>query len=128
MSHYLDYAFQFTKEEPICASWSNSEFQPLLALSTTLPRIIFLQEEMIIQKYEINKRKKCTALEWHPVYLSLGLGWEDGTVSIWTEENQSFKEDRTIHKSEIRCIVFSPDGNRMITGDKVSFMNKGRLE
>ena len=119
MSHYLDYAFQFTKEDPICASWSNNEFQPLLALSTSFPRIIFLQEEVIIQKYQIDRRKRCTAMEWNPACMNLALGWEDGTVTIWTEEDQTTKDDKTIHKAPIACITFSPDGNRMVSGDKV---------
>ena len=119
MSHYLDYGFQFTKEKPICAAWSNSEFQPLLALATTLPRVIFLQEEVIVQEYEINKGKKCTALKWNPLYLSLGLGWEDGSVSLWSEDDRILREEKLVHKTEVTCIVFSSDGNRMVTGDKV---------
>jgi len=119
MTHYVDYGFQFTKEKPICAAWSNSEFQPLLALSTTLPRVIFLQEEVIMGEYEINKGKKCTALKWHPMFLTLGLGWEDGTVSLWSEDDKILREEKMVHKAQITAVVFSTDGNRMVTGDSV---------
>ena len=119
MSHYLDYGFQFTKETPMCAAWSNSEFQPLLSISTSLPRIIFLQEEVIVNEYEINKGKQATALKWHPIYLWLGIGWADGTVALWSEEDKLLREEKMVHKSSITCVVFSTDGSRMVTGDKV---------
>lgn len=119
MSQFLDYGFQFTKEKPICASWSNSEGQPLLAISTTSPRIIFLQEEVILEEYQITKGKQALALKWHPTSSCLGIGWADGSVGLWAEENKSMKEDKSTHKSAITCIVFNSDGSRMVTGDKV---------
>ncbi len=124
MTQYMDRGFQFTKEKPICAAWSNSEFQPLLALSTTLPRIIFFQEETLVDDYMISKGKQCTALKWHPMYLRLGIGWADGSVSLWSEEDKLLREEKMVHKSEITAVMFSSDGSRMVTGDKVCLIAK----
>lgn len=56
MSFFFDYSLALNKEEAITTAWSNSEFQPLLAISTNAPRIIFVQEEAsIVPDFEINK-------------------------------------------------------------------------
>jgi len=119
MSQYMDYGFKFTKEKPLCAAWSNSEFQPLLAISTSHPRIIFLQEQNIASEYEIIKGKQALCLKWHPVLQSLGIGWADGSVAFWSAEDKLLREEKMVHKAGVTNIAFSPDGSRMITGDKV---------
>jgi hypothetical protein len=54
MSFFFDYGLALEKEEPITTAWSHSEFQPLLAVSTTAPRIIFVQEEAtVVTDFEI---------------------------------------------------------------------------
>ena len=49
-------------------AWSNNEFNMILAIATTLPRIIFVTEEGQVQpQVEIIKNK--TAIQqmaWHP--------------------------------------------------------------
>lgn len=116
----MDYGFKFAKEKPLCAAWSNSEFQPLLAISTSHPRIIFLQEEVIVNEYEIIKGKPALAMKWHPVFLSLGIGWADGSVALWNAEDKLLREEKMVHKASITGVVFSSDGSRMVTGDKVT--------
>ena len=112
MSHYMDYGFKFAKEKPLCAAWSNSEFQPLLAISTSHPRIIFLQEEVVVNDYEIIKGKPAISLKWHPVFLCLGIGWSRHLSSSerWaTDQSQDPQCPRSIDES-IPCqkIIFSP--------------------
>ena len=79
MTLFLDYNLELENERCVCMGWSSSEFQPLLALSTTYPRILFIQEEgIILPELQIAKGKKATTLSWHPVYPQLAIGWDDG--------------------------------------------------
>ena len=82
MSLFFDYNVSLGSEKPVCVAWSNSEFQPILAVSTTSPRIIFLQEEAIlIPELEIARSKIAKYLKWHPVYPALAIGWDDGKLN-----------------------------------------------
>jgi len=126
ISDYLIFAFKHRSEELICESWSNSESMPFLVLSTTMPRIIFLQEEIAIKSYEIKRGKRCTALKFHPHISFLVLGWEDGSITLWTEEDRSLNKSREFGKDEISCIEFNITGNRMASGDNVLYLYKLR--
>ena len=82
MSLFFDYNVSLGSEKPVCVAWSNSEFQPILAVSTTSSRIIFLQEEAIlIPELEIARSKIAKYLKWHPVYPALAIGWDDGKLN-----------------------------------------------
>jgi len=120
MSFFFDYSLSLDKEEAITTAWSHSEFQPLLAVSTSAPRIIFVQEEAtIVPDFEINNRGKiASVLSWHPMFPSLAIGWQDGVITLWNEDQRLTREEKVLHKAEITNITFSQDGTRMVTGDE----------
>lgn len=119
MSFFFDYNLALKKEEAITTAWSHSEFQPILAVSTNAPRIIFVQEEAtMVPDFEIKRGKIASVLSWHPLFPSLAIGWQDGVITLWNEDQRLTREEKVLHKSEITNITFSADGTRMVTGDE----------
>ena len=47
----------------------------------------------------------------------LAIGWLDGTLTLWNEDERLSRDDKTIHKASINNITFSNDGSRLVTGD-----------
>jgi intraflagellar transport protein 140 len=91
----------------------------MLAVATSAPRIIFISEEgAVVPNFEI-ARKKCavSSLKWHPLMQALAIGWEDGFMTLWNEDERLTRDDKTVHHSAVTNITFSTDGSRMVTGD-----------
>ena len=119
MSFFFDYNMQLKNETVITSAWSNSEFQPILAVSTSQPRVIFVQEEgTVVPNFDISRGKIATVLKWHPQFPGLAIGYEDGAIMMWNEDSRLIKEDKLLHKAPICNITFSADGTRMVTGDE----------
>jgi len=56
-------------------------------------------------------------MEWHPNQPTIAIGWENGTITLWSEESKMAKEECNVHKDKISIIVFNPTGSRMVTAD-----------
>jgi intraflagellar transport protein 140 len=37
----------------------------------------------------------------------LAIGWENGTITLWNEENKMAKEEAQAHKDKVNLIVFN---------------------
>ena len=121
MSLFFDSHFALgTGEATISSAWSNNEFNMILAIATNKPRIIFVNEEgKMLPNFEIQRGKILpVCLKWHPVFQSLAIGWNDGCVTLWNEDQRQTREDKLLHKSPLAIITFSTDGSRMVTGDQ----------
>ena len=105
--------------EAVTSAWSNNDFNMVLAIATNKPSIIFVNEEGIpVPNFEIMRGKtQAVCLKWHPVFQSLAIGWSDGCVTLWNEDQRMTREDKVLHKSALTIITFSQDGSRMVTGD-----------
>jgi len=58
MSLFFDNHLQLTPEKAVTTAWSNTEFNMILAVSTSAPRIIFVQEEgNVVPNFEISRGK-----------------------------------------------------------------------
>jgi intraflagellar transport protein 140 len=92
----------------------------VLAVATSKPRIVFVNEEgKQIQNFEISRGNvKPTYLKWHPLIQSLAIGWADGCLTLWNEDQRLTREDKVLHKSGVSMITFSADGSRMVSGDQ----------
>lgn len=57
-------------EKATCSSWSNNDFNMLLAIATDRPRVVFVGEEgQIMPNYEVSRGKTTPAVvKWHPVF------------------------------------------------------------
>jgi len=102
----------FVEKDRFDAAWH-------LAIATNKPRIIFVNEEgKMLPNFEIQRGKILpVCLKWHPVFQSLAIGWSDGCVTLWNEDQRQTREDKLLHKSPLTIITFSTDGSRMVTGD-----------
>ena len=91
----------------------------ILAVSTNAPKIIFVQEEgNVVPNFEISRGKiKAVSLRWHPIFQALAIGWDDGAITLWNEDERLTREEKVLHKAAISIITFSSDGSRMVTGD-----------
>ena len=119
MSFFFDYHVALGSEKAIATAWSNSEFQPILAVATNKPRIVFVQEEgAITPNFEISRGKVPLIMKWHPVFPALAIGWEDRVITLWNEDDRLTREEKALHKAPITNITFSSDGTRMVTGDE----------
>lgn len=119
MSMFFDNHVLMDGEEAVHQAWSNSEFNMVLAVATSLPRIVFVSEEgQVVPNFDINRnRTPIQALKWHPSQQALAIGYQDGTVLLWNEEDRLTREDKAVHKGAVTQIVFSTDGSRLVTGD-----------
>jgi hypothetical protein len=80
MSLFFDQHLALQPQESVLtAAWSNSELQPVLAVSTSKPRIVFVLEDgTLMPNFDISRGKTATILKWHPVFPALAIGWDDG--------------------------------------------------
>ena len=119
MSMYFDNHVLMEGEEALLSQWSNNEFNMILAISTSAPRIIFISEDgNVVPNFEIVRNKMpIQTIKWHPLIQALAIGWQDGTITLWNEDERLTRDDKQIHSSSITTITFSSDGSRMVTGD-----------
>lgn len=105
-------------EQALVQAWSNSDFGQVLAVATNLPRVIFISEEgLMIPNFDIQRNKvPIQTLEWHPQIQALAIGYTDGQLLLWNEDERLTRDDKAVHKSPITNITFSSDGSRMVTG------------
>jgi len=121
MSLFFDNHFALPQAETaVTSAWSNNDFNMILAIATNKPRVVFVNEEGVqIPNFEISRGKtQAVCLKWHPVFQSLAIGWSDGCLTLWNEDQRMTREDKVLHKAQLSIITFSPDGSRMVTGDQ----------
>ena len=109
-------------------AWSGVKDQPLLlAAALEGGTVVIVKEDGELYQDIVIKAKSpganATSLSWAPVVqtaggLLLAIGWEDGTVMVWSEKDVAVREDADAHAPHpIGFALWSPDGTRLITGD-----------
>ena len=118
MSLFFDYKVNLNDEQVALAAWSNSEYQPLLAVGTRMGKIHLFTEEGEAQTKNIMARPcALSQLFWHPYLPLLYACWDDGAVSYWSENDNHSKEEKSVHGCKISGVTISADGSRLVTGD-----------
>lgn len=120
MSLFFDTHYSLPEgETAITSAWSSGEYN-ILAIATSKPRVIFVSEEgKVLPNFEIVRGNVTpVVLKWHPSFQSLAIGWSDGCVTLWNEDQRWTREDKLLHKTALSIITFSADGSRMVTGDQ----------
>ncbi len=119
MSLFFDYKANLSNEQPLTVAWSNSELAPMLAVGTSTGKVYILNEEGEVQS-GLNLSRHCapSKIIWHPYLPLLYIGWTDGMITIWNEDEKTTREERWVHGGENTAMVTSPDGSRMVTGDE----------
>lgn len=96
---------------------SNVPLLPTLAVATPI-RIMFYNENGEKMEFELNKGVTPTYIEFHPHQSQLAIGWQNGCVTLFNEDQKMVKEEPGVHKAAILFIVFQPSGNCMVTTDE----------
>ena len=116
------------EKRPLNLAWSHAKELPLLAVAIEGGSVLLFREDgESFEDVVIRKREgggDACVLRWSPRApggmgsLGLAIGWEDGTVSTWSEKERKTVEDADQHAPHaVSFIHFSPDSGRMITGD-----------
>lgn len=63
-----------------------------------------------------------TATAWHPIKKVLAVGWDNGTITIYSleEKCQIVNENAPVHSTTINFVTWSSSGSKLISGDAVS--------
>ena len=104
MSMYFDNHVVTENEQCMRSEWSKNESNLVLAVATDKPRIIFMSDEgTIMPNFEIQRGKNAIVqMKWHPIIHSLAIGWEDGCITLWHED------DRLTRDEKVRKILENP--------------------
>ena len=75
----------------------------MLAVATSLPRIIFMSDEgTIIPNFEITRGQNTVSqMKWHPVIQALAIGWSDGCLTLWQEDDRLVRDEKVNSFSRI---------------------------
>lgn len=122
MSIFSETKIQLTTTENINQiSLSNVSIIPSIAICT-ISRILFYNESGEKFDFELYKGVPPTYIEYHPFLPQLAIGWQNGVVTLFNEDQKMIKEEAGVHKSPIILIVFQPSGNCMVTTDDKGFV------
>ena len=83
-------------EQCLLSAWSNNEVNVKLAVATNAPRIIFMNDEGFIEpNFEITRGKNSiTEMKWHPLIHALAIGWSDGCLTLWQEDDRLIRDEK----------------------------------
>jgi len=123
MTIFFDYKVAApASSKPLALGWCRSQdAQPSLALSfdNNTVQQYYDEGERIEDVVLDRKTHSSSALDWHPKAKLLAMGWSDGTVSVWTEQDKnSQREDKMAHRAPVSVLKWSPHGTRMVSGDE----------
>eukprot|EP01138_Halocafeteria_seosinensis_P001712 gb/GECG01001755.1/.p1 GENE.gb/GECG01001755.1/~~gb/GECG01001755.1/.p1 ORF type:complete len:1428 (+),score=214.78 gb/GECG01001755.1/:1-4284(+) len=91
--------------------------EPLAAVSYD-DGVRFYSEEGDELPNAVERASIPTKLVWHPSKLVLTIGWSNGTITSVDANDFTASDDTSIHTGAISLIKWSPDGERLVTGDE----------
>ena len=97
MTMFFDNLVQMeNNEQCLLSAWSNSEVNVMLAVATNTPRIVFMSDEgTMVPNFEITRGKNhITQMKWHPVLHALAIGWSDGCITLWQEDDRLIRDEK----------------------------------
>mmetsp|Transcript_17764 Transcript_17764/g.41776 ORF Transcript_17764/g.41776 Transcript_17764/m.41776 type:complete len:1379 (+) Transcript_17764:96-4232(+) len=123
-SLFFDYTCAPPKEsagaQTLCTAWSPRATKPILAVGSSNGQVNLYEEEgePVDTKPQLRRGVPPCVMAWGPApNYYLAVGWSDGAVSLWDETNRVQRDDSAIHNTQLNFMIWSPDGNRIITGD-----------
>lgn len=91
-----------------------SKHDPSIAGSVNL----YLDEGEHVEESSIQRSSFVSSFAWHPVRKIIAIGWESGDVLIWNEHEHELHEVFSVHKSAVKVMKWSNNGNRLVSGDE----------
>ena len=124
-SLFFDYQCDLSKkhEDDIVLSidWNPREAKsPNLVVATSDNCLsLFHEEGLRVEKQIPPRDDPPTYVAWGPEpHHLLATGWHDGAVSLWDEKTSKLREDKSVHKTSVTLLKWSPCGTRLISTDK----------
>ena len=117
MSLFFNYEVPREEKEQNTTAMAWCDIDTILAVSYSSRQIKFYQSTGDQLPDILTKSSTPLCLSWKPAAKTLAIGWSDGIVTLWNHQERLSREDAFIHRSSITMVQWSPDGNRLITGD-----------
>lgn len=122
-SLFFDYACELKKKHQddivLSIDWCTKESKsPHLVVGTSDNFLSLFHEEglPVADKKIPTRDQPPTCLAWGPApHHFLATGWHDGAVSLWDEKTSSLREDKSVHKTSVTLLKWSPCGSRLIS-------------
>ena len=134
-SLFFDYTCQLKKKHQddivLSIDWNPRESKsPNLVVATSDNCLSLFHEEGLRVEKQIQPRDDPpTYVAWGPVpHHLLATGWHDGAVSLWDEKTSSLREDKSVHKTSVTLLKWSPCGTRLVSTDKDGVVGVWRPE
>ena len=122
MTMFFDNLVQMqNNEQCLLSAWSSSEVNVVLAVATNTPRIIFMTDEgTMLPNFEIQRGKnQVTQMKWHPVIHALAIGWSDGCLTLWQEDDRLIRDEKVRLKfksGQLRLFKFAISNRSSLQG------------
>ncbi|CAD8148851.1 unnamed protein product [Paramecium pentaurelia] len=116
MSILSEHTITLKNETITMMSISHSAINPSIAICTT-SRVILFNDQGEKLDYDFTHNQKPTAIVWHPIQPQLTIGWQNGLITLWSEDTRTSKEESAVHKGEINLIQYNTNGSRMVSAD-----------
>ncbi|XP_033630790.1 intraflagellar transport protein 140 homolog [Asterias rubens] len=83
---------------------------------------IYNEEGEPIETSNIQRSCSSSSLAWNPVKPSVAIGWENGEITVWSEQHHELYESPKLHKGEVCLIVWNDAGSRILTADRTGLI------
>ena len=113
-------------EQCLLSAWSNNEVNVKLAVATNAPRIIFMNDEGNIEpNFEITRGKNSiTEMKWHPLIHALAIGWSDGCLTLWQEDDRLIRDEKVSVYDYVTCFLVDKYSNLNMCPFRVSTQSR----
>ncbi|XP_019615052.1 PREDICTED: intraflagellar transport protein 140 homolog [Branchiostoma belcheri] len=76
----------------------------------------------------IQRSSQVTCMSWHPNYRVLAMGWENGDVLMWNDQDKELHEAKSIHDAGVAILEWSTNGTRLLSGDKNGLITVWKMD